>query len=86
MPWSPTQAFSHPLANIRVGDIKPSVANFASYGLMEMVIWEGVGDLVNSFRRFELGLEQLDVIRAPSLISRLRIPFTYMWFVCCPCT
>ncbi|GAB1200441.1 hypothetical protein APSETT444_009814 [Aspergillus pseudonomiae] len=80
MPWSPTQAFSHPLANIRVGDIKPSVANFASYGLMEMVIWEGVGDLVNSFRRFELGLEQLDVIRAPSLISRLRIPFTYMWF------
>ncbi|OGM45051.1 glycosyltransferase family 28 [Aspergillus bombycis] len=79
MPWSPTQAFSHPLANVRVGDTKPSVANFASYALMEMVIWQGVGDLINAFRRFELGLEQLDVMRAPSLIPRLRVPFTYMW-------
>ncbi|KAE8342173.1 hypothetical protein BDV24DRAFT_173999 [Aspergillus arachidicola] len=79
MPWSPTQAFSHPLANVRVRDTKPSVANFASYALMEMVMWQGIGDLINAFRRFELGLEQLDVMRAPSLIPRLRVPFTYMW-------
>ncbi|KAE8361011.1 hypothetical protein BDV27DRAFT_167263 [Aspergillus caelatus] len=79
MPWSPTQAFAHPLANVRVRDTKPSVANFASYALMEMVMWQGVGDLINAFRRFELGLEQLDVMRAPSLIPRLRVPFTYMW-------
>ncbi|THC91692.1 hypothetical protein EYZ11_008837 [Aspergillus tanneri] len=43
-----------------------------------MVIWQGVGDLINDFRRFELGLEQLDVMRAPSLIHRLHIPFTYL--------
>ncbi|KAE8381993.1 hypothetical protein BDV26DRAFT_300462 [Aspergillus bertholletiae] len=79
MPWSPTQAFSHPLANVRVRDTKPSVANFASYALMEVVMWQGLGDLINSFRRFELGLEQLDILRAPSLLPRLRVPFTYMW-------
>ncbi|KAF7592157.1 hypothetical protein BBP40_000644 [Aspergillus hancockii] len=79
MPWSPTQAFPHPLANIRTRDTKPSVANFASYALTEMVIWQGIGDLINQFRRFELGLEQLDAMRAPSLIHRLRVPFTYLW-------
>ncbi|KAF5860303.1 hypothetical protein ETB97_001723 [Aspergillus alliaceus] len=79
MPWSPTQAFPHPLANIRTRDAKPSVANFASYALTEMVIWQGVGDLINQFRRCELGLEQLDAMRAPSLIHRLHVPFTYLW-------
>ncbi|KAF5858111.1 hypothetical protein ETB97_004877 [Aspergillus alliaceus] len=82
MPWSPTQSFPHPLANltnISTRDAKASVANFASYILTEMIIWQGVGDLINQFRRFELGLEQLDVMRAPSLVTRLRVPFTYMW-------
>ncbi|KAL4783745.1 hypothetical protein BJX76DRAFT_348307 [Aspergillus varians] len=79
MPWSPTQAFPHPLANIHSFTTKPSVAKVASYAVTEMVIWQGLGDLQNEFRRFELGLEPLDAIRAPSLIHRLQIPFTYMW-------
>ncbi|PLN75345.1 UDP-Glycosyltransferase/glycogen phosphorylase [Aspergillus taichungensis] len=79
MPWSPTQAFPHPLANVRTTDIKPSVAKFASYAITEILIWQGVGDLQNDFRRYELGLEQLDALRAPSILHRLRIPFTYFW-------
>lgn len=83
MPWSPTQAFPHPLANVHTFTTKPSVAKIASYAVTEMVIWQGLGDLQNEFRRFELGLEPLDAVRAPSLIHRLRIPFTYMWLVIC---
>ncbi|PTU23545.1 hypothetical protein P175DRAFT_0543946 [Aspergillus ochraceoroseus IBT 24754] len=79
MPWSPTQAFPHPLANVRTCNAKPSVAKITSYAVVEMLIWQGLGDLQNQFRRFELGLEPLDSLRAPSLIHRLRIPFTYMW-------
>lgn len=52
-----------------------------SYMIAETVIWQGVGDLINEFRRHELGLERLDSMRAPSLLSRLRIPFTYLWYV-----
>jgi hypothetical protein len=50
-----------------------------------MVIWQGVGDLINQFRRFELGLEQLDAMRAPSLVHRLHVPFTYLWFISPSC-
>jgi hypothetical protein len=81
MPWSPTQAFPHPLANILTRDTKPSVANFLSYVLTEILIWQGVGDLINEFRRFELGLDQLEGTGAPSLLHRLRVPFTYFWSV-----
>lgn len=79
MPWSPTQAFPHPLANILTHDTRPSVANFVSYILTEMLIWQGVGELINEFRRFELGLDQLEGTGAPSLLHRLRVPFTYLW-------
>lgn len=80
MPCSPTQAFPHPLSNIHLRDMKRSIA---SYGLTEILVWQGVGDLVNRFRRFELGLEQLDAMSAPSLLHRLHVPFTYFWWVRC---
>lgn len=79
MPWSPTQSFPHPLANIQCKNTKPSVANFASYGIVEVLTWEGLGDLINKFRKKELGLEPLDSTRAPSLAHRLHIPHTYLW-------
>ncbi|EAU32050.1 predicted protein [Aspergillus terreus NIH2624] len=79
MPWTATQAFPHPLANIRSGNTKPSAANFASYAIVEIMMWEGLGDLINRFRKRELGLDPLDAIRAPSIAHRLRVPFTYLW-------
>ncbi|KAL4928929.1 putative UDP-glucose,sterol transferase [Aspergillus undulatus] len=79
MPWSATQAFAHPLANIQSQNTKPSVANFASYAIVEIMMWEGLGDLINRFRKRELGLDPLDAIRAPSIAHRLQIPYTYLW-------
>ncbi|PYH38101.1 putative UDP-glucose,sterol transferase [Aspergillus neoniger CBS 115656] len=79
MPWSATQSFPHPLATIRTKNTKPSAANFASYAIVEILMWEGLGDLINSFRKRDLGLDPLDAIRAPSIAHRLRIPYTYLW-------
>ncbi|BCR87280.1 putative UDP-glucose,sterol transferase [Aspergillus chevalieri] len=79
MPWSPTQYFPHPLAQVRARNAKRSVANFASYAIVEMMIWEGLGDLINKFRKRLLGLDPLDGSRAPSLVHRLRIPYSYLW-------
>ncbi|KAI9923710.1 hypothetical protein MW887_008337 [Aspergillus wentii] len=79
MPWSPTQFFSHPMASVHTTGNKSTVANLVSYMIAETVMWQGVGDLVNEFRRRELGLQKLDSMRAPSLIHRLKIPFTYLW-------
>lgn len=79
MPWSPTQYFPHPLAQVRARNAKRSVANFASYAIVEMMIWEGIGDLINKFRKRLLGLDPLDGSRAPSLIPRLQIPYSYLW-------
>lgn len=79
MPWSPTQNFPHPLANVRARNAKRSVANFASYAIVEMMIWEGLGDLINKFRKRLLSLDSLDGSRAPSLVHRLRIPWSYLW-------
>ena len=81
MPWSPTQFFPHPLANVRTYNAKRSVANVASYGIVDMLIWEGLGDLINKFRKRELGLDPLDAMRSPGLIHRLQVPYSYLWYL-----
>jgi hypothetical protein len=80
MPWSPTHAFPHPLANIQSSSLKDNMTNYLSYLLVEMLTWEGLGDVINSFRRKTLGLKPLDGSSGPTLISQLRIPFTYCWY------
>jgi hypothetical protein len=79
MPWTPTQSFPHPLAVLNQAGCKPTVANFVSYAVVDMMIWEGLGDLVNTWRKNCLALDDLDSITAPSLIHRLRIPYSYLW-------
>lgn len=61
-------------------DVKPTVANFVSYAIVDMMIWEGLGDIVNKFRRNVLSLDAVDTITAPSLIHRLQIPCSYLWY------
>ncbi|KAL8656738.1 MAG: hypothetical protein Q9226_002572 [Calogaya cf. arnoldii] len=79
MPWSPTQAFPHPLANIKTSDADQSITNFMSYALVEMMTWQGLGDVINRFREKSLGLEPVSLMWAPGMASRLRIPYTYCW-------
>ncbi|KAK2813796.1 hypothetical protein FQN50_000196 [Emmonsiellopsis sp. PD_5] len=80
MPWTPTQAFPHPLANIQFSNAEVGVANFVSYALVEMMTWQGLGDIINRFRERTLGLDTVSIACAPGAIPRLRIPFTYCWY------
>ncbi|KAI9820095.1 MAG: hypothetical protein M1832_003802 [Thelocarpon impressellum] len=79
MPWSPTQAFPHPLANVQSSNADSSLTNFVSYALVEMMTWQGLGDMINRFREKCLALEPVSLIWAPGMASRLRIPYTYCW-------
>lgn len=40
-PYTPTQAFPHPLANIKKTNVDPGYTNFMSYPLVEMMTWQG---------------------------------------------
>ena len=79
MPWSPTQAFPHPLANITNSNADANMANFVTYALVDMLTWQGLGDVINKFREKSLGLEPVSIMWAPGMASRLRIPYTYCW-------
>lgn len=50
-----------------------------TYPIIDLLTWQGLGDVVNKFRRNVLGLEDLSPIWAPSLIQRAKIPYTYCW-------
>ncbi|KAG4028377.1 hypothetical protein MFRU_022g00950 [Monilinia fructicola] len=78
-PYTPTQAFPHPLANIKKTNVDPGYTNFMSYPLVEMMTWQGLGDLVNNFRVKTLGLEPVSTLWAPGQLYRLKVPYTYLW-------
>lgn len=44
-PYSPTRAFPHPLASIKKSNVDPGYSNLMSYPLVEMMVWQGLGDL-----------------------------------------
>jgi hypothetical protein len=41
MPWTPTRAFPHPLANISTKSTDPKLANYVSYGMIQLLTWNG---------------------------------------------
>ncbi|KAJ9248308.1 CAZyme family GT1 [Paecilomyces variotii] len=79
MPWSSTRAFPHPLANIQSSNCDVSLTNYMTYALVEMMTWQGLGDVINHFRERSLGLEPISVTWAAVMLARLRIPYTYCW-------
>ncbi|KAJ1335009.1 sterol 3beta-glucosyltransferase [Microdochium nivale] len=78
-PYTPTQAFPHPLATIKKTNVDPGYTNFISYPLVEMMVWQGLGDLVNDFRAKTLKLDPVSTLWAPGATYRLHVPFTYLW-------
>ncbi|KAK9423091.1 hypothetical protein SUNI508_04385 [Seiridium unicorne] len=78
-PYTPTQAFPHPMAAIKKSNVDPGYTNFMSYPLVEMMVWQGLGDLVNDFRVKTLGLDPVSTLWAPGSTYRLHVPFTYLW-------
>ena len=79
MPYSPTQAFPHPLANIQSSNADANLTNYISYALIDMLTWQGLGDVINRFRQKSLGLEPISLVWAPGMLQRLQIPHTYCW-------
>ncbi|KAK4106042.1 glycosyltransferase family 1 protein [Parathielavia hyrcaniae] len=78
-PYTPTQAFPHPLARIRRTNVEEGYTNWISYPLVDMMVWQGLGDLVNEFRVGTLGLDPVSTLWAPGSTYRLHVPFTYLW-------
>lgn len=80
-PYSPTQQFPHPLANIKPSksNVDANYVNFVSYPLVEMMTWQGLGDIVNRFRERTLGLEPVSSLWAPGALYRMHVPYTYLW-------
>lgn len=80
-PYSPTESFPHPLANINPQKGNTSVAqvNWLSYPAVEIMTWQGLGDLVNRFRVKTLGLEPVSSLWAPGALYRMKVPYTYLW-------
>ncbi|XP_014560771.1 glycosyltransferase family 1 protein [Bipolaris victoriae FI3] len=79
MPWSPTKAFPHPLANIKRSNLDPSTANYLTYGMIEMMTWQGLGDIINDWRENTLSLEPIGAIDAAGVMESLQVPYTYCW-------
>jgi UDP:flavonoid glycosyltransferase YjiC (YdhE family) len=79
MPWSPTEAFPHPLANIESTNAEQTISNYVTYGLIDLLTWQGLGDIINRFRVHNLGLEPINIFYAPGMLARLKVPWTYCW-------
>ncbi|SPJ85725.1 related to sterol glucosyltransferase [Fusarium torulosum] len=80
MPWSSTKHFCHPLANINANNsgISTAVANQISYMAVEWMTWQGLGDIINTWRQ-SLDLEDIPFSEGAGLLETLQIPFTYCW-------
>ncbi|KAI1758595.1 glycosyltransferase family 28 domain-containing protein [Hypoxylon sp. FL1150] len=79
MPYSPTHAFHHPLAAMHYGQTETSIANYLSFMMMELLTWQGLGDVINTFRTKTLKLDPISPLWGHQLLSRLRVPYTYLW-------
>ncbi|KAF3402600.1 Sterol 3-beta-glucosyltransferase UGT80B1 [Talaromyces pinophilus] len=79
MPWSPTRAFPHPLANIERTDADLMTTNYLSYGLVELLTWQGLSSVINGWRRKSLNLDPVPTLTGSSIAEALQIPFTYCW-------
>ncbi|KAJ5753467.1 uncharacterized protein N7511_007620 [Penicillium nucicola] len=78
MPWTSTRSFPHPLANLKYSTTEPKMANYLSYGIVEWLTWQGLGDVINEWR-VSIDLEPVPVTEGPRLAETLKIPFTYCW-------
>ena len=41
------------------------------------MVWREIGDDVNRLRKDTLGLEPMDLMFAPGLLNRMKVPTTY---------
>ncbi|HEU5195078.1 MAG TPA: glycosyltransferase [Methylomirabilota bacterium] len=78
MPWSPTTVYPHPFAGLEDAQSQP-LQNYLSYGAVDLVVWTGILDLVNAFRRDTLKLDPLSLVEGAGILEDHGVPFTYLW-------
>ncbi len=77
MPWSPTRALPHPMANLDF-ERGRSLKNWLSYGVVDALTWAGTSGLIGRFRK-KLGLPRLGVGKGAGLLNDDTVPFCYLW-------
>ncbi|GAY44578.1 hypothetical protein CUMW_082970 [Citrus unshiu] len=73
MPWTPTSEFPHPLSRV-----KQPVAYRLSYQIVDALIWLGIRDMINDFRKKRLNLRRVTYLSG-SYSSPLDVPYAYIW-------
>ncbi|KZV24297.1 hypothetical protein F511_01779 [Dorcoceras hygrometricum] len=73
MPWTPTSEFPHPLSRVR-----PSVGYRLSYQIVDALIWLGIRDMINEFRKKKLKLRPMTYLSG-SYNSFSAMPYGYIW-------
>uniref|UniRef100_A0A0D2Y1L5 Uncharacterized protein n=1 Tax=Fusarium oxysporum (strain Fo5176) TaxID=660025 RepID=A0A0D2Y1L5_FUSOF len=79
MPWTATRSFPHPLANIQSQNMDPRASNYLSYGVVDLMTWQGLGDVINAWRVSDLHLDPLAAAVGPDIIGLMKVPYTYCW-------
>ncbi|KAM0358606.1 hypothetical protein ACHAO7_003691 [Fusarium culmorum] len=79
MPWTATRAFPHPLANVQSQNMDPKASNYLSYGVVDLMTWQGLGDVINAWRAKDLELERLPAAVGPDIVEIMKISHTYCW-------
>ncbi|RAL40320.1 hypothetical protein DM860_006390 [Cuscuta australis] len=72
MPWTPTSYFPHPLSRV-----KQQVGFKISYQIVDSLIWLGIRDVINEFRRKKLKLRRFTYLTGS--FSSPEIPHGYIW-------
>lgn len=73
MPWTPTSEFPHPLSRVH-----HLAANRLSYQVVDSLIWWGIRDLINDFRKKKLNLRPITYLSG-SQLSVSKLPTGYIW-------
>ncbi|KAK4758721.1 hypothetical protein SAY87_020022 [Trapa incisa] len=73
MPWTPTSEFPHPLSRV-----KQSIGFRLSYQIVDGMIWLGIRDMINDFRKKILKLRPVTYLRGPYM-SPPDLPYGYIW-------
>ncbi|WOL06187.1 sterol 3-beta-glucosyltransferase UGT80A2-like [Canna indica] len=73
MPWTPTSEFPHPLSRV-----KQSAGYRLSYQIVDSMIWLGIRDMINEFRKKKLKLRPVTYLSGAQA-STSDIPHGYIW-------
>ncbi|KAE8664747.1 Sterol 3-beta-glucosyltransferase UGT80A2 [Hibiscus syriacus] len=73
MPWTATSEFPHPLSRV-----KQQLGYRLSYHVVDTLIWLGIRDMINEFRKKKLKLRRVRYLRG-FYSSPPEVPYGYIW-------